>query len=95
MSRLDGAEHADVVALSRNLLADDIAATAAETEDAYRTLCEKAVIEPVEYLPTPENPDYFLVRLAVLGDNETKCPRPYKPESFGPSLREGRPLTWR
>jgi hypothetical protein len=94
MARLEGAEYVDVIALSRSLLADDIGATSAETEAAYRALWEAGVIEPVDYLPAPENPDCFLVRVALLGDNETKYPKPYQSETFGPGLKDGRQPAW-
>jgi hypothetical protein len=38
MARLEGAEYVDVVTLSRTFLANDIGATAAETEAAFRAL---------------------------------------------------------
>jgi hypothetical protein len=70
-------------------LPNDIGASSAETEAAFRTLWEAGVIEPVDYLPAPENRDSFRVRLALLGDNETKYPPPYQPQNFGPGRRDG------
>jgi hypothetical protein len=95
MTHLEGGEYVDVITLSRTFLATDIAATSAETTDAYRTLCEAGVLERADYLPAPENPDCFRVRVALLGDNETKYPRPYQPEVFGPSRKDGWRPAWR
>jgi hypothetical protein len=89
MTRLEGAEYVDVVTLSRKFLPNDIGASSAETEAAFRTLWEAGVIEPVDYLPAPENRDCFRVRLALLGDNETKYPPPYEPHNFGPGRKDG------
>jgi hypothetical protein len=94
MVRLEGAEYVDVVTLSRRFLANDIAATSAETAEAYQTLCAAGVLERVDYLPEPENPDSFRVRLALLGDNETKYPRAYQPEIFAPGRKDGVRSSW-
>lgn len=80
--------------LSRTFLADDIGATAAETETAFRTLWEAGVIEPVDYLPVPARADSFHVRVALLGDNGTKYPVPYVPQSFRPGRKDGRQPAW-
>jgi hypothetical protein len=95
MTHLEGGEYVDVITLSRTFLATDIAATSAETTEAYRALCEAGVLERVDYLPPPENPDCFQVRVALLGDNETKYPRPYQPEVFGPGRKDGWRPAWR
>jgi hypothetical protein len=85
MSMLEGSEYVDIVVLSRRFLATDIGATCAETEDAYRTLCESGILELADYVPAPGNPDCFCVRLTTLGDNESKYPRPYVRQDFGPA----------
>jgi hypothetical protein len=85
MSGLDLGEYVDVVALSRTFLASDLDATSAEASEAYRVLCEAGVLERADYLPAPENSDSFLVRVTLLGNNETKYPRPFQPEAFGPA----------
>lgn len=90
MGQLEGGDYVDVVTLSRKFLADDIGATAADTEAAFRALWEAGVIEPVDYLPRPPNSDCFNIRVALLGDNETKYPPAYEPQNFGPSLKDGR-----
>jgi hypothetical protein len=95
MARLDGGEYVDVITLSRSLLATEIDATSAEAGEAYRTLCEAGVLERADYLPPPENPDCFRVRVALLGDNETKYPREYHPETFGPGRKDGWRPSWR
>jgi hypothetical protein len=95
MARLDGGELVDVITLSRSLLATDIDATSAEAGEAYRALCEAGVLERADYLPPPENPDCFRVRIALLGDNETKYPREYHPETFGPGRKDGWRPSWR
>jgi hypothetical protein len=95
MTHMEGGEYVDVVTLSRTFLANDIDATSAETSEAYRTLVEAGVLERADYLPAPENADCFRVRLALLGDNETKYPRPYQPEVFGPGRRDGWRPSWR
>ena len=79
MGRLEGGEFVDAVTLSRRLLASDIDATSAETSEAYRALCEAGVLERADYLPSPGNPDCFRVRVALLGDNESKYPREFQP----------------
>jgi hypothetical protein len=89
MSGLDLGEYVDVVALSRTFLASDLDATSAEASEAYRVLCEAGVLERADYLPAPENSDSFLVRVTLLGDNETKYPRPFQPEAFGPGRKDG------
>ncbi|MBL9027452.1 MAG: hypothetical protein JNL21_34995 [Myxococcales bacterium] len=94
MAQLELAEYVDVVTLSRTFLADDIGATAAETETAFRTLWEAGVIEPVDYLPVPARADSFHVRVALLGDNGTKYPVPYVPQSFRPGRKDGRQPAW-
>jgi hypothetical protein len=94
MGRLEAADYVDVVTLSRTFLATDIAATGAETTEAYRALCEAGVLERADYLPAPENPDCFRVRVALLGDNETKYPRPSQPEVFGPGRKDGWRRAW-
>ena len=94
MGRLEGGEFVDAVTLSRRLLASDIDATSAETSEAYRALCEAGVLERADYLPSPENPDCFRVRVALLGDNESKYPREFQPETFGPGRKDGWRPTW-
>jgi hypothetical protein len=94
MSRIESGEYVDVVTFSRRFLADDIGATSAEAEAAYRELCEAGVFERADYLPAPENADCFRVRLALLGDNESKYPRPYQIETFGPGRKDARPAAW-
>lgn len=89
MTHLQASEYVDVATLSRAFLANDIDATSAETAEAYRSLCEAGVLERADCLPAPENPDCFHVRVALLGDNETKYPRPYQPEVFGPGRKDG------
>jgi hypothetical protein len=89
MSGLEAGEYVDVVTLSRTFLATDLDATSAETAEAYRELCEAGVLERADYLPVPENPDCFRVRVSLLGDNETKYPRPFQPEAFGPGRKDG------
>jgi len=74
MGRLEGGEFVDVITLLRKLLASDIDATSAETGEAYRALCDAGVLERADYLPSPGNPDCFRVRVALLGDNESKYP---------------------
>jgi hypothetical protein len=88
MSMLEGSEYVDIVTLSRRFLANDIGATRAETEEAYRTLCESGILELADYVPAPENADCFCVRLTTLGDNESKYPRLYVPQDFGPGRRD-------
>jgi hypothetical protein len=56
---------------------------------AFRVLCEAGVLERADYLPAPENSDSFLVRVTLLGDNETKYPRPFQSEAFGPGRKDG------
>ncbi len=94
MGRLEGGEFVDVITLSRKLLASDIDATSAETGEAYRALCEAGVLERADYLPSPGNPDCFRVRVALLGDNESKYPREFQPETFGPGRKDGWRPTW-
>ncbi len=94
MGRLDGGEFVDAVSLSRRLLASDIDATSAETSEAYRTLCEAGVLAQADYLPSPGNPDCFRVRVALLGDNESKYPREFQTETFGPGRKDGWRPSW-
>lgn len=84
MSSLCGGEYVDTVTVNRYYLPVDIKESAEDTEDAFRALWEAGVIEPVDYLPAPENPDAMLLRIAMLGNNETKYPQPYPgPHGFG------------
>jgi len=94
MGRLEGGEFVDVITLSRWLLASDIDATSAETDEAYRALCEAGVLERADYLPPPGNPECFRVRVALLGDNESKYPREFQPETFGPGRKDGWRPSW-
>ena len=94
MGRLEGSEFVDVITLSRRLLATDIDATSEETGEAYRALCEAGVLERADYLPPPGNPDCFRVRVALLGDNESKYPREFQAEAFGPGRKDGWRPTW-
>lgn len=59
----------------------------AETTEAYRTLCEPGVLERADYLPPLENSDCFRVRVALLGDNETRYRVPTSPKSPAPVAR--------
>jgi hypothetical protein len=56
MCRLEAADYVDVVTLSRTFLAADIAATSAETTEAYLALCEAGVLERADYLPRAGKP---------------------------------------
>ncbi|HKO48950.1 MAG TPA: hypothetical protein VJV79_14560 [Polyangiaceae bacterium] len=94
MGRLEGGEFVDIVTLSRKLLASDIDATSAETGEAYRALSEAGVLERADYLPSPGNPDCFRARVALLGDNESKYPREFQAEAFGPGRKDGWHPSW-
>ena len=84
MSGLCSGEYVDMVTVNRYYLPVDINESPEETEDAFRALWEAGIIEPVDYLPAPENPEAMLLRVAMLGNNETKYPQPYPgPHGFG------------
>jgi hypothetical protein len=40
------------------------------------------------------DPDCFRVRVALLGDNQSKYPREFQAEAFGPGRKDGWRPTW-
>ncbi len=75
-------EYPDIVHISRNFLPTDINLSMDETQEAYRELYDREVVERVEGLAGKQS-DRLSLRLVVQGVNAGRHPTPYREEQFG------------
>jgi len=83
---LNFSEYADILIVSKTFLPTDIGCSRKETDDGYRLLYEKGIIEKVNELDISENA--IAIRLTISGVNDSKHAPPYQEQTFGrPGMR--------
>jgi hypothetical protein len=73
----------DVIHISRRFLPTDIGISREETNEAYRLLHTRGIIERVDDPDTQAGGDRINLRLVVQGLNESRHPPEFKEENFG------------